>query len=157
VRERLSRQPLLDDAIAFGEARPRLVHVDVVGVVLHLGRAAADAEMQRAVRHAVQHGDLLGEPQRVVPRQHQHRGAKRQVGKGRRDVRHEEQRAGRRVIVAEMMFQQPGRVVAQLLPERAVLHDLAIQRLVGLVHVACRRCLKTEGNVTHPRPRTDSR
>ncbi len=34
---------LLYDAVAFGEARPRLVHVDVVGVVFHLGRAAADA------------------------------------------------------------------------------------------------------------------
>jgi len=48
-----------------------------------------------------------------------------------------------------VVFEQPGGVVAELLAERAVLHDLAIQRLVGLVHVAGRRGLEAEGNVAH--------
>jgi hypothetical protein len=48
-----------------------------------------------------------------------------------------------------MMLEQPGRVVTELPAERAILHDLAIQRLVGLVHVAGRRGLEAEGNVSH--------
>ena len=147
--EGLAGEAFLDDAIAFGEAGAGLVHVDVVGVVFHLGRAAAYAEMQRALGHAVQHGDLLGQPQRMVPGQHQHRRAERQVGEGRRDMRHEQKRTGRRVVVAEMMLQQPRRIEAQRTAERAIFHHLTVQRLVGLVDVTGRRRLKADGDVAH--------
>ena len=79
---------LLDDLEDLREARAALVHVDVVGVVFHLGGAAPDAEMQGSLRQAIEHGDFFGEPQRVIPRQHQHRGAERQVGKFCGDMRH---------------------------------------------------------------------
>jgi hypothetical protein len=72
-------------------------------------------------------------------------------GKGRRDIRHEEERAGRRIVVAEMVLEQPGRVVAELLAQRAVRHYLAIERLVRFVDVARRGRLKSERNVSHRR------
>ena len=50
-----------------------------------------------------------------------------------------------------MVLEQPGGVVAKPVAKRAILHHLAVERLVGLVDVAGRRGLEAEGNVVHSR------
>ena len=149
MAERLSRQSLFDDLEHFGEARAALVHVDIVGVVFHLGGAAPDAEMQGALRQAVEHGDLFRQPQRMIPGQHQHRGAERQVGKFRGDMRHHQQRAWRRVVIAEMMFQQPRRVIAEFVTERAIGDQVAIELVIGNAGHIGRRRLESEPDILH--------
>ena len=149
VGEFLTAQPLLDDFKNFREARAAFVHVDAIGVVFHFRGAASDAEMQRSSREAVEHGDFLGEAQRVIPGQHQHGGAERQAGESGGDVRHQEKRARRRIIVAEMMFQQPGGVVAEARAERAVVQEILVKLLVGLGAVSRGRGLKSEADIAH--------
>ena len=144
MRERLSRQPLLDDLEHFGKARAALVHIDIVGIIFHLRGAAPDAEVQGAPGQQVEHGDLLGEPQRMVPGQHQHRSPQRQIGEFGRDMRHHQQRTWRRIIIAEMMFEQPCRVVAKPVAQFAIRHQIAIELMIGNAGDVGRRRLKAE-------------
>src|SRR3546814_3941217 len=44
-----------------------------------------------------------------------------------------------------MLFEQPRRIVAEPVAQRAVLEHLVVEHAVGLVKVARRRCLETEG------------
>ena len=44
-----------------------------------------------------------------------------------------------------MVLEQPGGVETQLATQGAILHDFAVERLVGLVDVAGRRGLEAEG------------
>ena len=147
--EGLSRQALLDDLEDFGEPRAALVHVDIVGVVFHFRGAAPDAEMQGALRQAVEHRDFFGQPQRVIPGQHQHRRAERQVRKFRRDMRHHQERAWRRIVVAEMMLQQPRGVIAELVTERAIGDQVAIELVIGNAGHIGRRRLESEPDILH--------
>ncbi len=149
MRKRLARQSLFDDLEDLGKARAALVHVDVVGVVFHPRGATPDAEMQGALRQAVEHGDFFGQPQRMIPGQHQHRGAERQIRKFRGDMRHHQQRARRRVVVAEMMLEQPGRVIAEPVAQRAIRHQVRIELLVGHAGHIGRRRLKSEPHILH--------
>ena len=57
------------------EALARLVHVHAEALELDAPEAATDAEDDAAVRHAVEHRDLLGDADGIVPRQHHHHGA----------------------------------------------------------------------------------
>src|SRR5207248_1487416 len=57
------------------EALPRRAHVDSEAVVLDPGEAAPEPEDQTSAAEVVEQGDLLGDPDRVVPRQHDNCGA----------------------------------------------------------------------------------
>jgi len=135
--------------VQLDEARAAFVHVDIVGVVFHLRGTAPDAEMKSALRQSVEHRDFLGQPQRMIPGQHQHGGAKREVGKFRGDMRHHQQRTWRRVIVAEVMLEQPCGVIAELVTQRAIGDQSAIELVVGNAgRVSCGR-LESEQDILH--------
>jgi len=63
-------------------------------------------------------------------------------------VRHEKQRTRSRVIVAEVVLEQPCSVEASLKPS-AQSSMIRVERLVGLVDVAGRRGLEAEGEIVH--------
>ena len=76
VREPLLGQRLAHDLERLGEAVARLVHRAAVGIELALGGAAPEAERQTAaLQQVVEHADLLGDHDRVVPGQHDHHRA----------------------------------------------------------------------------------
>src|ERR1700712_393790 len=64
-------------------------------------------------------------------------------------MRHHQQRTRRRVIVAEMVLEQPGGVIAEPVAERAIRQEVAIELLVGhACHIS--RCrLESEQNILH--------
>ena len=144
--EFLPGEALADDVQRFREPAPRLRHGDAVSIVFGFRRAAPEAQMQRAPRQRVQHRDLLGDAHRVVPGQHQHRGAEPDIRAERRHMRHEEQRARRRVVVREMVLQHPDRFVAERLGELHVLDDFVVKHLVGLADIGGGRGLHAEGH-----------
>src|SRR5438045_2153577 len=68
-------QRLDDDVRRLDKARPRLAHRDAEPLVLDARRAAPKAEQAAPAAQNVQEGDLLGDPDRIVPRQHDDGGA----------------------------------------------------------------------------------
>ena len=144
--EFLPGEALADDVQRFREPAARFRHGHAVSVVFGLRRAAAEAEMQGAPRQRVQHRDLFGDAHRMVPGQHQHRGAEPDIRAERGDMRHEEQRARRRVVVGEMVLQHPDRLVAKRLGELHVLDDLVVKHLVGLADIGGGRGLHAESH-----------
>src|SRR5436305_12978474 len=60
------------------EARISLFHIDAESGELVVAVTLADPEIEPAARQQIQRRRLLGEQYRVVPRQHEHRGAEPQ-------------------------------------------------------------------------------
>src|SRR5262249_11940117 len=76
MRERLVRGPRFDKYVeAFVKPRAGLIHVDAKAAELVVAIAAADAEIEPAAGEQVKRRGLLGEQYRVVPGQHDDRGA----------------------------------------------------------------------------------
>src|SRR5262249_15996524 len=65
------------------------------------------------------------------------------------DMRHQKKRARRRVVVAEMMLQQPSGVVTQAGAEGAVLQQVLIEPLVGVDAFSRSSRLKSEADIRH--------
>src|SRR5258708_2691386 len=75
-REALLRKSLADDDRAFDEAIARFLHVDAKAVVFDRRGAAPEAEDRPAARDDIEQCDLLRDLNRVMPWQHDDRGAK---------------------------------------------------------------------------------
>ena len=67
------------DFDAFVEARIRLFHGDTEPGEFAVPVPFADTEIDPPARQQVEGGDLLGQQHRIVPGQHQHRSAERNV------------------------------------------------------------------------------
>jgi len=73
--ETVPGQRHLDDLRRLDEARPCLALVDAEAFILHAGGAAAEAEHRAPAGDDVEQRDLLRHPDRVMPRQDDHRRA----------------------------------------------------------------------------------
>ena len=100
------------------------------------GEAAAEAQDGAAVRDMVEHDDLLGEADRIVPGDDDHLGAERDPAGAAGEVGQRLQRIGAERIVAEMMLGDPDQVEAQLLRQHAILELLAEEPGVRIVMAA---------------------
>jgi hypothetical protein len=110
------RQRLHDDAVSLDIHRLCLVRIDVEIVQFMRRRAAADPDLDAAPAQMVQHADFLGQPQRVVSRQHVDQCAEPQaLGTLRsgceEDARRRRQIERRRMVLAHMVGAKAGAVV----------------------------------------------
>ena len=142
-----------DDLVDLLEALAAARHVKPEGVELVLGRAAPDAQVKRLLGEQAEHRDLAGESQRLVPRQHQHAGAERQLREAAGDVAGQHQRARRREVVAEVVLDQPDRPEAELGVVLDVIEHGPVDSRVGGARGVRRRCHDAEGHLsTHRMP-----
>ena len=98
--------------------------------------AAAHADRKFAGCQRRQHRHVLGEADRIVPRQHHDGRAKPHAGTGGRQMRQEQQRVRRRVVVGEMVLDHPDGVETGFLREAGVADGLAVHlRVAGAIGV----------------------
>ncbi len=115
-REPLVRRPRLgDDVDRFLEARLRLLHRNAEADELVVPVALADAEIQPAARQQIDRRRLFGQQHRIVPGQHDHRGAKPQRARARADPGEQVQRRGDLAEAGEMMLDDEGALIAERL------------------------------------------
>ena len=155
VAERLARPRPPDDIERLAEAGLALVVAHPVGVVGAHDAAAADAELEAPLADVVDGGDLLGDAQRMVQRQHLDRGADPEAARAGRDGARDLERGGddraggREVDLAEPDAVDPPRLravrrledvperpglggpVAQLLDEDPDVHGVILARRAG--------------------------
>ena len=107
--EALVGQRQLEDLEDLVEAGPGLVHVDAQGVVLATGQATTDADVQLALvaEDHLQHAHLLGELQRLPPRQHADHRADVDALRGAGDVGQQLQRIGDQAVRREVVLDGP--------------------------------------------------
>ena len=131
VGERRALHRAVEDLPSLAEALTRLGHRDAERVVLVLRRAAAEADVELLVGQVAEHRELAGEPQRVVPGRHEHAGAEREIGEARREVCHQDERARARVVVGEVVLDQPGGAEAERPMGRAAAGQTRVDLGVG--------------------------
>ena len=121
---------LLDQLDALLDPLAALLHVDAENVELVADEAAADAEIEPALRQLVERRRLLGHPHRIVERQHGRAGAEPDALGARREIG-EERVVGREqpAVPHEMVLDDPGVVDADPVGEFDLLDDAAIVRL----------------------------
>ena len=95
------------------EAAPRLVHRDAEAVELDEAEPATDAEDDPAAAQVVEHGDLLGHPYRVVPRQHDDHRAEQHGGGAAGHERQELQDVRAHGVAGEVVLDAPDRFEAE--------------------------------------------
>src|SRR5437879_432246 len=74
-REAFLRHSFTDDQRALDEAIAGLLHIDTEAVVFDRGSAAPETKDGAAAGKHVEQCDIFGDLDRVVPWQHDHRGA----------------------------------------------------------------------------------
>src|SRR5207253_10205369 len=79
-------EPREDHVRGFGEALATLLLVDAETLELDATESAPDAEDEPAVREVIEHDDLLSDPHRIVPRQHDDHRAELQRLRTAREV-----------------------------------------------------------------------
>ena len=124
--EDLLGQRLDDDLRGLDEAGTRLLHRHAEAGVLHAGRAAAEAEHAAAVREDVEQRDLLGDPHRIVPGEHDDGGTQRDALRAAGDVAEELSGRRRHGVAGEVVLEREDGVEAERLSqvaERQVLAD----------------------------------
>ena len=111
------------DFDAFVEARIRLLHRDAEPGEFVVPVPLADAEIDPPARQQVEGGDLLGQQHRIVPGQHQHRGAEAQ-GRGTRPNPGQQVQARRHLAKAsEMVLDQECTDIAECLGLNIALNE----------------------------------
>ena len=118
-------------------ARARIVAVGLEGLVVLQGAAAADADVEAPAAHHVEHGELLGQVDRMVQGQQAHPHAQAQGGRAGREVAGQHGRRRAEAVVVEVMLGEPDGVVAERLGgehllEGGVVDGLLAPRLVAL-------------------------
>ena len=126
VREALVAGPRLQDhGERFLEALVGLRDRNAEAGKLVVPIALADAELEPPVREQVNGGGLLGEQHRVVPRQHQHRGAEPQRRGARRHPGEQVEARRHLAEAGEVMLDHKRGVVAERLGLDVVLDEVA--------------------------------
>ena len=112
-------QGLADQLRRLGKARPGLAHRDAKAGVLDARRPPAKAEQAAPAAEDVEERDLLGDPDRIVPRQHDDRGPKGDPFGAAGEIGQQLQWGRRHRIAGEMMLEREQRVEAERLGEIA--------------------------------------
>jgi hypothetical protein len=99
----------------FDEQLAAVAHVEAKAVELDLTGAAAEAQDHASARKVIEHGDLLGDPHRVVPGQHHDHRAQSHVPGPAGHVGQELHHVGTHRVVGEVMLDRPDRIEAQRL------------------------------------------
>ena len=120
-----------DDLGRLDKARPRLLHRHAEPLVFDAGRAAPEAEQAAPAAQDIEQRDLLGDAHRVVPRQHDDRGAELDPLRAPGVIGEQLGRRRRHRIAGEMVFEREDRVEAERLGEVAERQMLADHRGVG--------------------------
>ena len=94
------------------EAPARFVHAEAEGGEFAPRQAAPHAEAKPALAQHVEHGGILGNPQRIVPGQDDGRRADIDAGMARRQVGHEVEVVGDEGVVVEVVLGRPQAVKA---------------------------------------------
>src|SRR6185437_8085550 len=119
VLEHGLRQRLHHDLRGLDEARTGFLHRDAEASVFDARGAPAEAEHAAPATQYVEQRDLLGDAHRIVPGQHDHRGAERDALGAARVVAQQLRRRGRHRVAGEMMLEREQRVEAERLGEVA--------------------------------------
>ena len=135
-------QRLHDDGKGLDIHRLRLLVIDAEIVELVRRGAAADADLDATAAEVIQHADFLGEPQRVVRRQHVDQRAETDAARalgdgGQEHARRRRQVERRRVMLAHVIRAKAGAVVEpdQLEPLLVLLRE-GIRAAVVLIEDA---------------------
>ena len=105
------------DLRGFHEAGARFLHGDPEAGILDARRPPPEPEEASAARQDVEQGDLLGDADRVVPRQHDHRGAEGDALRPAREVAQELSRGGRHGVAGEVVLEGEERIEPEWLSE----------------------------------------
>ena len=117
---------ILDEEIA------ALVLIEAETLVLDSRKPAAEAQDEAAVGEMVEQRDLLGDPNRIVPGQHDHHRTELHVFGLARHVRQELQDVGAHRVVVEMMLDRPYRVESEWLGHLGKPQFVAVDLGVGM-------------------------
>src|SRR6185369_112154 len=99
----------------FVEASARRVHLDVEAEVFAAREAPAHSEDRAPAAQMVEHRELLGDAQRIVPRKNDRAGRKTDAARLGREPRQVLEIVGTRRVVAEVMLDDPHRMKPELL------------------------------------------
>ena len=137
---------------AFLDPLAAVLHVDAESVELVADEAAADAEIEAALRELVERRGLFRHPDRIVERQHRGAGAEPDALGARRQIGQEGVIGGKQPAMAhEMMLDDPDIVDADPVGEFDLLDDV----VDNASRVAQRRADRSEDRTTRissPRP-----
>src|SRR5713226_2485649 len=138
VREALLAERHDNDFRRLDETRSRLVHRNAKALILDGRGAAAKAEDAAPAREHIEHRDLLGDTDRVVPWQDDDGGAECHILGASAEVGHQLNHVGAHRIAGEMVLDAPDGVEAERLGEvgqaAVVVVDLAIRLLTDVEH-----------------------
>ncbi len=126
-------QGLDDDLRRLHEAGPRLLHRDAESRVLDARRAAAEPEEAPPPREHVEESDLLGDPDGIVPGQHDHRGPEGDPLRPAGVVAQELGWRRRHGVAGEVVLEGEERIEAERLGEVAEGHVLGEDVSVGAI------------------------
>ena len=110
---------------ALVEARIGLLHRHAEPGELVVAVALADAEIEPSAGQQIECGGLLGQQHRVVPRQHQHRGAEPQMAGAGAEPGQQVEARRNLAEAGEMVLDEKGAVIAQRLGLDIVVDELA--------------------------------
>ena len=133
--EAVVRQGLDDDLRRFDKAWPRLVHRDAEALVFDARRAASEAKHATSAAQDVEQCDFFGDPHRIMPGQHDDRGAEADAAGAASEIGEQLRRRRRHRVAGEVVFEREQRVEAQGLGEiadRQMLADDGCVRAPGL-------------------------
>ncbi len=116
---------------AFIHAHAGIAALRLEGLIVLQGPAAADADVEAAAAHHVEHGELLGEVHRMVQGQQAHPHAQAQGGRARGDVRGQHRRRRAEAVVVEVVLGEPDRAIAERLGGEHLLQGGFVDRLLA--------------------------
>ena len=106
-------QSVHDEFGVFNKAFAALVLVDPKSVILDPGQTPTEAQDHPPARHMVKQGDLLGNPNRVVPGQHDDHGAQLGLLGPARHIGQKLNRVGTHSVIRKVVLDRPNRVKPQ--------------------------------------------
>ena len=108
------------------EAWTGLLHRDAEAGVFDTGGAAAEAEQAASAAQHVEQRDALGDTDRIMPGQHDHRGAKLHALRAAGEIAEQLRRRRRHRVAGEMMLEREYGIEAERLGEIAQFEVLLV-------------------------------
>jgi hypothetical protein len=134
--ERRAAPAALHQLDAFLHPGAAVVAIGAEGLVVLQRAAAADADVEPAAAHHVEHRELLGQVHRMVQGQQAHAHAHPDRARPRGDVRREHGGGRAEPVVVEVVLGDPDRGVAEPLGGQHLAHVGVVDRLLAPLLVA---------------------